>query len=167
MHEGNINAPYELTQVWPQISQRDSEDLLAFWKAHHAIPNEDEARRRLSQVVLLARDADGEIAGVCTAYPATPPQLGQPVYVWRVFIAPAWRSSRLMFNLGSRSCAVLGEYARAHGYPCIGILVELENERFKEVGRQAEWPRPRFTYIGKSPRGLDVRIHYFKGARLK
>lgn len=165
--DDNTTAPFELTQAWPQISEQDGEDLLAFWKAHKAIPNEDEARRRLSQVVLLARDRDGAIAGVCTAYAATPPQLGQPIYFWRVFIAPAWRSSRLMFTLGSRSCSVLGDYARAHNYPCIGILVELENERFSEVGRQAVWPRPHFTYIGKSPRGLDVRVHYFKGARLK
>ncbi len=165
--DDNTTAPFELTQVWPQISEQDGEDLLAFWKAHKAIPNDDEARRRLSQVVLLARDRDGAIAGVCTAYAVTPPQLGQPMYFWRVFIAPVWRSSRLFATLMLRSCSVLEVYARKHDYPCIGILVELENERFNKVGRKAEWPSFRLTYIGKSPRGLDVRAHYFKGARLK
>ncbi|MFI4969392.1 MAG: hypothetical protein ACHP7D_04245, partial [Lysobacterales bacterium] len=56
---------------------------------------------------------------------------------------------------------------RANGYPCIGILLELENTRFRDKGRMAAWWSPRFVYIGRSTRGLDLRVHYFRGARLK
>ncbi|NLB12866.1 MAG: hypothetical protein GX826_02440 [Gammaproteobacteria bacterium] len=158
---------FTLTQVWPRISDADAAELLEFWKREGAIPDEAQARARLAQVVLLARDAEGAIAGVCTAYAMTPPQLGQPMYFWRGFIAPKWRSTRLIGTLLSRSCEVLGEHARNNGFPCIGILLELENDRFGSVGRKAEWVNPRFSYIGKSPRGLDVRAHYFRGAKLK
>ena len=51
--------------------------------------------------------------------------------------------------------------------PCIGVLLELENDRFRERGRMATWFNPRFVYIGRSDRGLDLRALYFKGARLK
>ena len=46
-------------------------------------------------------------------------------------------------------------------------ILELENGRFKEAVRSAIWWNPRFYYIGRSARGLDLRLHYFKGARLK
>ena len=39
--------------------------------------------------------------------------------------------------------------------------------RFKEKGRTAVWWNPRFVYIGRSQRGLDLRVFYFKGAKLK
>lgn len=158
---------FALTRIWPRITEPDASELLAFWKQHNAIPSEQQARARLAQVVLLARDGQGKIAGVCTAYAMTPPQLGQPMYFWRAFISPECRSTRLIGTLLSESCEVLGERSRDNGFPCIGILLELENDRFGSVGRKAEWINPRFAYIGKSPRGLDVRAHYFRGAKLK
>ncbi|HET8899420.1 MAG TPA: hypothetical protein VFN09_11675 [Rhodanobacteraceae bacterium] len=160
-------ARLELTLAWPKISDRDGADLLAFWQREGAIPDETQAKARLAQVVFLARDTDGDVAGVCTALAMTPPQLGQPLYFWRAFVAPKWRSTRLIGTLLARSCEHLREYARERDFPCIGVLLELENARFREKGRRAEWVRPRFAYIGKSPRGLDVRVHYFRGARLK
>lgn len=159
---------FSLTPAWPErLGDADGEELLAFWKREGAIVDEAQARARLKQVVFLARSGTGEIAGVCTALPITPPQLGQPMYFWRSFIGANWRHTRLINDLLARSCEELDEYAAANGYPAIGILLELENERFRKVLRKAEWAHPHFTYIGRSPRGLDVRVHYFKGARLK
>ena len=160
-------AKFSLTPVWPEIDEHDTADLMAFWKREGAIPDEAQAKARLKQAVMLARDADGEVAGVCTAMPMTPPQLGQPVYFWRAFVAPKWRATRLIYSLLMDSFDVLDAYARERGFPCIGVILELENTRFGEVFRKAEWSKPHFVYIGKSPRGLDVRVRYFRGAKLK
>ncbi len=160
-------STFDLIPVWPKIGNQDATELLAFWKREGAIPDEAQARARLDQVVLIARDEDGEVAGVCTAVPMTPPHLGQPVYFWRAFVAPKWRATRLIYNLLMGSFDLLEGYARERGFPCIGVILELENTRFGEVFRKAEWSKPRFIYIGKSPRGLDVRVRYFRGARLK
>lgn len=160
-------AEFTLSSTWPQISDEDAGNLLAFWKHEGAIPDETQAKARLKQAVLLARDANGEVAGVCTALPMTPPQLGQPVYFWRAFIAPQWRQTRLIYTFLMQSFDHLEAFARERDYPCIGVILELENNRFGEVFRQAEWRKPHFVYIGKSPRGLDVRVRYFRGARLK
>jgi hypothetical protein len=116
---------------------------------------------------MQALSPEGEVAGVCTAAAATPPQLGQPVWYWRTFVGVRWRSTPLVMNLLKRSCTLLGDHARANDWPCIGILLELENTRFRDKGRAAVWWNPRFTYIGRSARGLDLRVHYFHGARLK
>jgi hypothetical protein len=29
------------------------------------------------------------------------------------------------------------------------------------------WPHSGFVYVGKSARGLETRVHFFKGAKLK
>jgi hypothetical protein len=152
---------------WPKPSPDSSEAIRAFWLREGAMKDPTQLDGRLSQVVLHALGADGEVAGVCTAIVSTPPHIGQPLYYWRTFIGSAYRKTPLVRMLLIRSCELLGDYARANDFPCIGIILELENGRFKDAVRSAIWWNPRFYYIGRSARGLDLRLHYFKGARLK
>lgn len=160
-------SAFEYVVDWPSIRPADADAVRAFWRSEGALTDEAQMDQRLQQIVLHALDADGRVAGVCTAVAATPPALGQPLYFWRCFVGAQWRSTPLVMSLLKRSCVQLEEYAAAHGHPCIGILLELENARFRDKGRAAVWWNPRFTYIGRSARGLDLRVHYFKGARLK
>ncbi|MEO7432993.1 MAG: hypothetical protein ABIV12_13050 [Dokdonella sp.] len=153
--------------MWPRASNEDADAIRAFWRREKALDNDAAMDQRLPQVVMIARTAEGAVAGVCTAVATTPQQLGQPVYYWRTFVGATWRSSKLVMSLLKRSCILLEDHARQQGFPCIGVLLELENTRFAKVGRRAEWHNPRFVYIGRSERGLDVRVHYFAGARLK
>lgn len=152
---------------WPAVATDDAEAIGAFWRREGALDDDARIAERLRQVVMHARTAEGEVAGVCTAVAVTPPRLGQPMYYWRTFVGRQWRGTPLVMSLLKRSCACLETYAQANGYPCIGVLLELENERFSERGRAAAWWNPRFTYIGRSERGLDLRVLYFRGARLK
>ena len=152
---------------WPAPSAESGEAIRAFWKREGAFSDEAQMNARLPQVVMHALTPEGEVAGVCTAVVMTPPHLAQPVYYWRTFVGKAWRSTSLVMMLLKRSCVLLEQHAIEHDYPCIGILLELENNRFKEKGRTAVWWNPRFVYIGRSQRGLDLRMFYFKGARLK
>lgn len=160
-------ASFSYQSGWAGLDEGEADELVGFWLAHKALPNEQEARARLGQVVMYARAADGTIAAVCTAVPQAPPQLGQPVYFYRSFVAPAWRQSLVVFRLLKKAVALLEEHARQHDWPCIGVLLELENQRFGEKGRMPVWPGIDFIYIGKSPRGLECRIHWFREARLK
>ncbi len=127
---------------WKQMSVADAEAVRAFWIEERALTADDEIARRLGEVVLHARTADGRIAAVCTAAATTPPALGQPVYYWRTFVGSRWRTTKLVRALLNRSCAVLGEFARAGGWPCIGILLELENSRFRQTLRRPVWTNP-------------------------
>lgn len=166
--EADDLAPtFDFIAVWPQAAAEDAEAIRGFWRREKALDSDAAMDQRLPQVVMYARTSAGDVAGVCTAIAATPQQLGQPVYYWRTFVGAAWRSSKLVMALLKRSCVLLEDYSREHGFACIGVLLELENTRFANVGRRAEWHNPRFVYIGRSERGLDVRVHYFRGARLK
>jgi hypothetical protein len=152
---------------WKVASQDNDDAVLQFWEREGALANDTKARERLREVVLDARDSDGRLAGVCTAIPMTLPRLAQPMYYYRCFIGKPWRKTRLVFRLLVRAFELLEADAREDDFPCIGVVLELENTRFGEALRSPVWPSTGFVYIGKSGRGLDLRLRYFHGARLK
>lgn len=152
---------------WKQESETDDAAVTAFWEAEKALSGDVKTADRLRQVVLRAQTAEGTVAAVCTAIPLTLPRLAQPMYYYRCFIGKEFRKTRLVFKILVRAFAVLEEYARANDYPCIGLLLELENARFGERLRTPVWPTTKFIYVGKSQRNLDLRVRYFRGAKLK
>ncbi len=161
------SARFRFVVDWQALQPESAARIRDFWQREGALREIAQMEERLPQVAMHALDAAGEVAGVCTAVALTPPRLEQPVYYWRTFIGKRWRSTSLVMQLLKRSCVLLEEYARARDFPCIGVLLELENQRFHARGRVAAWWNPRFVYIGRSRRGLDLRVMYFKGARLK
>lgn len=158
---------FHFTGTWRNLGADDGQRVLAFWQHHHAIASTADAQRRLAQVVMIASDDAGEIAAVSTALPMLPPRFGQPMYYFRAFVAPAWRTSKLVRDITNRSCDHLEAFARERNFPCIGVLLELENDGFYRALRKPVWWNPRFYYAGRSERGLEVRVYYFAGARLK
>jgi hypothetical protein len=152
---------------WQTDLPDEGEAVLAFWRRENALGDETKAKQRLSEIVLHARNDSDEVAGVCTAVPVTLPRLAQPMYYYRCFIGKDWRNSMLVLNLLNRAFSVLEGYARNHDYPCIGVVLELENARFGETLREPVWTNTGFIYVGKSGRNLDLRLRYFKGAKLK
>ncbi|HMM56293.1 MAG TPA: hypothetical protein PKD77_01705 [Rudaea sp.] len=160
-------SSFTFVEHWQKDCPDDAEAVLAFWKRENAINDEASAKKRLGEIVLHARDATGAIAGVSTAVPITLPRLGQPTYYFRCFVGKDWRKSRLVLQLLRRTCETLEAFARTHNFPCIGVILEMENARFGEALQRAWWPSTGFVFIGKSQRGLDLRVGYFRGAKLK
>lgn len=152
---------------WQADVPDEGEAVLAFWKREGAIEDEQLARGRLKEIVMHARDSDNEVAGVCTVIPKTLPLLGQPMYYYRCFIATKWRSSRLILFLFQHAFELLESHAKRDGYPCIGVLTELQHMKFDQMGRVPVWPGAELVYIGRSQQGFEVRVRYFRGAKLK
>ncbi len=149
------------------MTDDDAAAIGAFWRCEGALDNDIEINKRLPQVVMYARTAGGEVAGVSTAIAVLQPRFGQPMYYYRAFVGQAWRTTSLVRELMNRSNALLEVWARERNFPCIGVLLELENAGFYRALRKPVWWNPRFYYVGKSERGLEVRAYYFEGARLK
>lgn len=158
---------YQTITDWQQLDPTVGETVRAFWVREQANVAGDAATRRLTEVVAHVLDEEGELVAVATATPKILPRLGQPLYYYRCFVGKAWRASKLVRPLLRHTQKVLERYARDHDYPCIGVLLELENEGFADTLRWAHWSGVGFSYIGVSPRGLDLRVWYFRGARLK
>lgn len=163
---GSTPARFQFVRDWQSLDPAEAQAISEFWRREGAINDEAQMKARLPQVVMHARDGD-QVAAVCTAVAMTPPQFGQPVYYYRSFVGKAWRTTTLIERLLRRAVQCLEEYAAAHDFPCIGILLELEGARFKDKGRMPIWPHTGFIYVGKSGRGLESRVYFFKDAKLK
>jgi hypothetical protein len=170
-HMGSKVSELRFVEHWPRgPGAEHAAAIVRFWQDESGFGSEAAARRRLPEVVMHAQDANGAVVAVCTAAPMLLPKLGQPMYYYRCLIGRAWRKSVLVMVMIRRTTFLLEDYAVASDYPCIGIVIELENERFDRTLDSPVWPNPErrgYVYIGKSRDGLDLRVFYFRGARLK
>src|SRR6185312_15050654 len=130
-----------------QLDQETGNAIRAFWEREQANVSGEEATRRLDEVVAHVVDERGELVAVATVAQKILPRLGQPMYYYRCFVGKAWRSSKLVRPLLRHTYKVLEKYARANNFPCIGVLLELENEGFTDSLRWAQWPSVDFSYI--------------------
>ena len=165
--ETESGAQSRFVTDWPAPSASDAEAIFGFWQREGAIDDPAIAKLRLGEVVAHSLDDNGAISAVCTAVATTLPRLGQPMYYYRCFVGRAARKSRLVIALLKHARDVLEAYASERNFPCIGIVLELENASFGRALRTPFWPRTGFTYIGRSGRGRDLRVYYFDGAQLK
>lgn len=160
-------SDFTFVDAWQSMSPQDIDAVCAFWLREHANVEGHEATRRAGEVVTRVLDADGTLVAVSTVEPRTIPRLRQPMFYYRCFVGAAWRNHKLPRSLLRHGFDVLERWSRARDFPCIGVLLELENEGFARTLRRAWWPDNNFVYIGTSARGLDLRVRYFRGARLK
>jgi hypothetical protein len=139
-------------------------DVVGLWRREAGL-SAAEAERRVAELLLVATDRQGRLAGVCTTYLRHNEQLRSEMWYFRAFVAAAARHSNIAVGLVLRGRDHLvrrfvgGEDRRA-----IGIIFEVENEGLKSYFSQAVWLPSDFTFIGENARGDHVRVHYFPGA---
>ena len=69
---------FTIVEAWPALSPEGAAEVSALWRRESAIPSLADVVTRLKQVVLYARAANGEVAGVGAAVAAVPARFGQP-----------------------------------------------------------------------------------------
>ena len=157
----------EIVPVWKALTPELSAELVAFWNDQNAIRNAAEAGRRSEQVVCIARDAEGALCGVATAIVKVLPRLRQPMYYYRQFFAPALRGQHQELTFFQQAKRILQDYnAGLDTSESLGILLEIENAKIAAAYRRAPEPGFEATFIGYSPRGLQLRVSYFDAAVL-
>jgi len=153
--------------VWKRVEPALAEELVAFWKGHNAIADATSASVRTAQAVCIARDGEGTICGVATAVIKVLPRLRQPMYYYRQFFAKALRGKRQELPFYQDAKRILQEYNASLAPPeSLGILLEVENTKIASAYRRAYEPGFDATFIGYSPRGLQLRVSYFDAAVL-
>jgi hypothetical protein len=141
------------------------DDIVDLWAREGVLPPE-EAQRRVSELLLVALDEDDGPAGVTTAYLQRSEQLRMDMWHYRAFVATAHRESEIATWL-----AVLGRdhlrerFVSAADTRAPGVIYEVENPTLKAYFAKAHWLPTDFLYIGDSPIGAHVRVHWFPGAR--
>lgn len=140
-----------------------AEDLIALWTRETSIA-EDEARRRVDEVLLVSAAPDGSLAAISTAYIDRDPVLELDVWNYRTFVAKDHRKANL-----ARTMAVICRDHLEHLYVSgaetrpAGILSEVHSPALRRLDR-ASWRATGFTFIGEDAHGSHIRIHYFPGA---
>lgn len=157
----------EFVSAWKQATPALEQELVAFWRQHNAILDEDLARRRAAQAVCLVRDEDGVLRGVATAVVKVLPRLRQPMYYYRMFFSPGLRGHQQFLPAFRRAKEILQDYNASLERPeSLGLLIEIENDKIAAAYKRAHEPSFEATFIGYSPRGLQLRVSYFDDAEL-
>ncbi len=154
--------------VIDQVDDSLADEIVAFWTRHHAFVTPVDMDKRARQAVLLARsDRSDEILGISTAVAMKLPRFGQWFYFYRTFVEPDSRQSRVAYLMLQESTVILEQHNQASdSHNCLGVMIELEHDAFGSKLRAAVWPKIDYAYAGLSQRRLEMRVHYFRGARL-
>jgi hypothetical protein len=160
-------TPFDVIPVWKQVTPELKAELVAFWTSHKAIGDPARAAARTDQAICIARDADGAICAVGTALIRVLPRLLQPMYYFRLFFAKSVRGQQQMPAFFNRCREVLQAYNASLPKPeSLGVLTELESGFLATFYKQVHVAEMNSTFIGYSPRGLQLRVSYFDGATL-
>lgn len=158
----------DVTPVWKQVDPGLKQELLAFWQRSGAIADAGRAALRAEQAVCIGRDGSGALCAVGTAVVRTLPRLRQPTYYYRQFFDESQRGKGLAVDFANRSKAVLEAYNAGLDEPeSLGMLVEIESRMLASRYKLALEPDTGYAFIGYSPRGLVLRVSYFRDAALK
>lgn len=158
---------FETIPVWKKVSAELSAELIDLWGRAQAIPDPGRAEQRARQAVCVARDPSGAICGVGTAVIRVLPRLRQPLYYYRQFFAPEFRGQKQAVPFFNEARRLLEQYNDSLVEPeSLGMLLELENRQLVVRYERAYEPAADSTFIGYSPRGLQLRVSYFQNARL-
>jgi hypothetical protein len=151
------------------LSEADSisaGDVVRMWTREGALPDE-EARRRVGEVLTVATDAQGVVVGVSTVYVAPQPQLRMDMWQYRTFIARDHRMSLLSRRILLHSQAHLeGRFERGEDTRAAGIFFALQNRGMQTKRTEAVWKLNHFVFIGEGRRGAHHRVYFFPSARV-
>ena len=155
---------YEIEVVRGRLSEERAEGILRFWSELGALSEED-ARRRLPEVVCVLSAGDGGIAGVNSVYPQSVGLIGGRLFwIYRSRLATeAADAGRPMFKAAFE--ALQSEFDPERGGP-IGLCLLIADRAEMKRHPEAEWPDPRTLYAGYLPDGTQVRVAYFAGAKI-
>jgi hypothetical protein len=148
--------------------------VVDFWLAEDAIPQRLAAEERAHQLLVVARDSNGRVAGVSTAVRAFVPQLGFHCFFYRTFVGRAnrthgMRSTDLFWRILRESYRVLNHrFVEGHDPDVLGAYAEIENSSIMRVCSELVWQESgmNVVYIGRTLDGRHQRVWYFEGARV-
>lgn len=165
---------YELVSVWPTPGKDLREEVVDFWLSEGALPDRPGAEERAHQLLVVARDEHGQVAGVSTAVPALIPQLGFECFYYRMFVGRAHRtqglrSTQLYWRILRQSYEVLnGRFLQGHDPHVLGCYAEIESRSILKTHRNLvlQSGGMNAVYIGHTPDGRHIRVWYFEGAQI-
>lgn len=147
-----------------RMTEERADELLRFWSREGAL-QEDEAQRRLSEVICVLLDGSGAIAGVNSVYPQRVGLVaGRLFWMYRHFLLP--RASSAAPEMIEAAFATLEEEFDPAAVGPIGVCLIVSDPAVMEGRPEAVWPDTQLTFAGYLDDGQQLRIRYFEGAAI-
>jgi hypothetical protein len=156
-----LDAGYRIEPF--DASELDEDDILAFWRRERAIPDE-EAQRRVAEVLQVARHDSGEIAGVQTAFIQRIDLVGMDLWYTRGFVAESHRLSNVAAHFGFQGFDLLerrfvtGQDRRAQG-----IGFDMQHPGLRASHPEAELTVVNASLVGFTKPDCPLYVRYFPG----
>lgn len=158
----------EIVPVWKKVTPELSSALIAMWARNQALPDPTKAAERAQQAVAVGRDTEtGALWGVGTAVLGIVPSFGQPTYLYRQFFDVGARGLKQTVPFLKRILETLEAHNASLPKPeSVGVMIELQNDDMAKRYQDMFEEEVRAHFIGWSPRGNQLRMMYFKGAKI-
>lgn len=154
------------TQAWRRDDPRCVADAKAFWRQMGM--TDDVAEQRAGELCTVAHAGD-TLAGVSTARLAEfAPLKGRFAHL-RCAVSPVARRKDVAARIIGHTRTVLEAWAADHpDEKLIGMVAVLQSHELREKQREPIWPiyGIDLTLIGYTPRGEQIRVGWFRHARL-
>ncbi len=145
-------------------SDVDPQRIVDFWVGNDALTPE-QARARVGEVVHVAFDSEGAVAGVSTTFLKRNEQLRLDMWHQRGFVAEAHRHSAIGMQFAIRGIDHFEDaFTSGRDTRAPGIIQEIENDGIKRFFNRGHEPPTDMIFIGENQRGDHVRVHWFAGA---
>lgn len=152
--------------VWRKDIQDIRKDIVAIWQQHGG-PEDGHVEERLKQLVYIIRNEFNQVVGISTAFKVQIKQLRNYLYAFRCIIVPQYRIPGLASKFLVLTRDFLESIHESDGpEKAIGVITLVENTKINEHRTEAIWPASKMVYIGNSKNGSQIRVYYFKGARI-
>ena len=165
---------HHLEAVWPSPSLDVREEVIRFWLGEDALRDRESAERRAPELLIVARDSTGQVAGVTTAVRTHVRQLGFKCFYYRTFVGSqhrtrGLRSTKLFWKMLHESYRVLNERFQSGYDPgVLGLFAEIESQSIMRAQKAAVWSQDGMNavFVGRTPEGKHLRVWYFDGAKV-
>lgn len=142
----------------------DEQAIVELWTGERILPLE-EARRRVAEVLLVGTvEGSDEPVGISSVYLARHPQLQLDLWHQRGFVTAEHRRTRLATDMALGVRDLLRERWASGDRRAAGIVMEVEHEGLKREWPIAHWYWVDYLYVGDTPAGSRIYVHYFPGA---
>lgn len=151
----------ELFAAQSRFTKHDAEEL---W-VREAGMDAAEARRRASELLLVAVSGGGELLATCTVALRRDAQLGMDLWHLHVLVAAAHRRGGIGGDLAQLARDELGRrWVAMEDRRGGGVVFAVGDPALQQALPLAVWPRLGAVFLGRDERGRERRVHCFPGA---
>ena len=160
-----VSVP-ELKVCWNLADATIQRDALKFWREQNLLPDIADAAKRLRQICVVAYDGT-RIVGTVEARLTRLEIVRARFAMMTLAVAPERRLENLPGELIQRAQRVLEQWSLEHPNERlmgVGTIVRIRD--IDERARLPVWEPTNLTLVGYTVRGAQIRLAWFKHAKL-